>query len=194
MLAEAELEECSMKRSALQAEYLSNADGRCNISFPTSLVIVHLLRKKKSLALGVISELRFLSWESGFAALVCSFIEPTYGAAESWNYTFFALDCSLKWCTYLYSVLKIEWERLVALIFRKIVDHVDWMTSPEQVADAVKRFRYVFYHRCKISSTHQLMSNICVSFLFFLCEEIITAVQNSSWNIHCFLCVLSERK
>ncbi|KAH0627411.1 hypothetical protein JD844_003064 [Phrynosoma platyrhinos] len=29
--------------------------------------------------------------------------------------------------------------------FRKIVDHVDWMTSPEQVADAVKRFRDAFW-------------------------------------------------
>lgn len=50
-----------MKRSTLQAEYLSNGDGRCNIGFPTSLVIVHLLREKKALALGVISELKFLS-------------------------------------------------------------------------------------------------------------------------------------
>ncbi|KAM6134804.1 sorting nexin-13 isoform 4-T4 [Pterocles gutturalis] len=30
-------------------------------------------------------------------------------------------------------------------INRKIVDHVDWMTSPEQVADAVKRFRDAFW-------------------------------------------------
>nr|XP_056713316.1 sorting nexin-13 isoform X4 [Euleptes europaea] len=28
---------------------------------------------------------------------------------------------------------------------KKIVDHVDWMTSPEQVADAVKRFRDAFW-------------------------------------------------
>lgn len=38
--------------------------------------------------------------------------------------------------------------RLCCFDFRKIVDHVDWMTSPEQVADAVKRFRYVFYDIC----------------------------------------------
>ncbi|XP_051709171.1 sorting nexin-13 isoform X1 [Oryctolagus cuniculus] len=30
-------------------------------------------------------------------------------------------------------------------INRKIVDHVDWMTSPEQVADSVKRFRDAFW-------------------------------------------------
>ncbi|XP_034524698.1 sorting nexin-13 isoform X4 [Ailuropoda melanoleuca] len=30
-------------------------------------------------------------------------------------------------------------------INRKIVDHVDWMTSPEQVADLVKRFRDAFW-------------------------------------------------
>ncbi|XP_078233295.1 sorting nexin-13 isoform X3 [Pogona vitticeps] len=30
-------------------------------------------------------------------------------------------------------------------INKKIVDHVDWMTSPEQVADAVKRFRDAFW-------------------------------------------------
>ncbi|XP_074125897.1 sorting nexin-13 isoform X3 [Sminthopsis crassicaudata] len=30
-------------------------------------------------------------------------------------------------------------------INRKIVDHVDWMTSPEQVADSVKRFRDSFW-------------------------------------------------
>ncbi|XP_066483508.1 sorting nexin-13 isoform X2 [Tiliqua scincoides] len=30
-------------------------------------------------------------------------------------------------------------------INKKIVDHVDWMTSPEQVADAVKRFRDTFW-------------------------------------------------
>uniref|UniRef100_A0A8C5INV6 Sorting nexin-13 n=1 Tax=Junco hyemalis TaxID=40217 RepID=A0A8C5INV6_JUNHY len=30
-------------------------------------------------------------------------------------------------------------------INRKIVDHVDWMTSPQQVADAVKRFRDAFW-------------------------------------------------
>ncbi|KAF5927774.1 hypothetical protein HPG69_000680 [Diceros bicornis minor] len=32
-------------------------------------------------------------------------------------------------------------------INRKIVDHVDWMTSPEQVADLVKRFRYILRHK-----------------------------------------------
>jgi len=49
LLTEAELEECSIKRSASQAEHLYNADGRCNINFPASLVIVHLLEVKKAL-------------------------------------------------------------------------------------------------------------------------------------------------
>lgn len=119
MLTEAELEKCSMKSSAVQAEHLSNVDGRCNINFAACLVIIRLLKKKKALALGVISELRFLPWELVFAFPVCSFIEPTYGAGESWSYTLFALECSLKCYTYLFSVLKINWERLVALILEK---------------------------------------------------------------------------
>lgn len=93
----------------------------------------------------MISELRFLSSEAVFAFLLCSIIEPTYRVGES--YTLFSLECSFRCFTYMLSALKIKQETCY-FGFRKIVDHVDWMTSPEQVADAVKRFRYVFYHRC----------------------------------------------
>lgn len=101
-----------------------------------------------------------------FAFLLCSIIEPTYRFGKSWNYTLFALECSLKWFfTFGFSTLKIKRETC-CFNFRKIVDHVDWMTSPEQVADAVKRFRYVFYHdvKCEVLTNWCLIS-ICLPIL-----------------------------
>ncbi|KFV67082.1 Sorting nexin-13, partial [Dryobates pubescens] len=74
--------------------------------------------------------------------LLQQLIRATYGDTIN---SVFLTQCSLKCYTYLFSVFKIKWETLVALTFRKIVDHVDWMTSPEQVADAVKRFRDAFW-------------------------------------------------
>lgn len=48
----------------------------------------------------------------------------------------------------LHSCCLFKAELMFLLHCRKIVDHVDYMTSPEQVSDYVKRFRWWFQAHC----------------------------------------------